>query len=91
MLNENDQGGVNETDRPALARAKKVDLVTLPEDIKGTNCYNCKWISKHKDKDKAMCTHSEVRQYVNGRMCCILWSNEGEYRPFKREKILKGV
>jgi hypothetical protein len=86
MIRDNAQGGVNETDKLALERAKKVDLITLPDDIEGTNCYNCKWISGHKSKNHAMCTHPKVRQFVNERMCCILWTNEGEYRPLKREK-----
>ncbi len=86
MLKENDLGGINETDKPAVERARKADLITLPEDITGTNCYNCKWISAHKKDKGTLCTHPKIRQYVNRRMCCILWSNTGEYRPFKREK-----
>lgn len=86
MLRENDQGGINEMDKPALARAKGVDLITLPDDVEGTNCYNCKWISEYKSDEKGMCTHPEVRQYVNERMCCIEWTNKDEYRPFKRDK-----
>jgi hypothetical protein len=86
MVKENKLGGVNEMDKPALERAKKVDLITLPDDIDGTNCYNCKWISSHKNEYDAMCTHPKVRQYVNERMCCIMWSRTGEYRPFQREK-----
>lgn len=89
MLKENDLGGVNDMDKPALNRAKKVDLITLPEDVEGTNCYNCKWISNYKTDEKGMCTHPEVRQNVNERMCCILWEGKGEYRPFKREKVFE--
>lgn len=85
MLKENELGGINEMDQPALHRAKEVDLITLPASIHGTNCYNCKWISSHRTDEKGMCTHSRVRQYVNGRMCCILWTNPKEYRPFKRK------
>lgn len=85
MLKENELGGINETDKAALERAKEADLVTLPENIPGTNCYNCHWISSYKNEEKGMCTHPRVRQYVNGRMCCILWTNPGEYRPFKRK------
>lgn len=85
MIKINKLGGINETDKMALERAHHVDLVTLPKDVEGTNCYNCKWISSSKSK-MAMCTHPKVRQLVNERMCCILWSHDGEYRPFKREK-----
>jgi len=87
MLKENKLDGVNETDKPALERAKKVDLVTLPKDVEGTNCYNCRWISEYKHEYYAMCTEPRVRQNVNERMCCILWSGKGEYRPFKRKDI----
>lgn len=88
MLKGNKLGGINETDKAALNRAKEVDLITLPKNVEGTNCYNCKWISSHEDEryDASMCTHPKVRQYVNERMCCILWTSSGEYRPFKREK-----
>lgn len=92
MLEENRLGGINEMDKKALDRAKRVDLITLPDEVDGTNCYNCIFISSHKqeedDIDYAMCTHPEVRQYVNERMCCTLWSGKGEFRPFKREKEL---
>lgn len=82
MLKENKLGGINELDKPALERAKKADLVTLPNDVEGTNCYNCKWISKYKEEYKRMCTHPYVRQYVNERMCCAFWDNSGCYRAF---------
>lgn len=89
MLKENKLGGINETDNPALERARKVDLITLPKGVKGTNCYNCQWIASYKNPNDAICTHPKVRQYVNERMCCILWSGKGEYRPFKRDKSLE--
>jgi hypothetical protein len=85
-LEKNDLGGINDHDGEALERAKAVDLITLPQDIKGTNCYNCKWISSDKKSYGAMCKQPKVKQYVNQRMCCILWSSKGEYRPFKRDK-----
>ena len=87
MLKENKLGGVNEHDKTALDRARKVDLVTLPKGVKGTNCFNCKYISAHDNDeyDAAMCINPYVRQYVNERMCCDLWSGVGEYRPFKRK------
>jgi hypothetical protein len=85
-LEKNDQNGVNDTDKDALERAKHADLVTLPEDVKGTNCYNCKWISSDKKAYGSMCKHPKVKQYVNARMCCALWANKGMYQPFKRGK-----
>jgi hypothetical protein len=82
MLTLNKLGGINEKDEPAIKRAREVDLITMPANINGTNCYNCKWISSSKS-DVSMCTQPKVRQLVNSRMCCVLWSNPEEYRPFK--------
>lgn len=88
MIVENDLGGINETDNPALQRAKQADLVTLPEHVEGTNCYNCKWVTANKS-NKSMCTNEKVRQYVNERMCCALWDAKGVYRPFKQDEKYK--
>lgn len=76
-------GGINQEDRGALDRAKRADLVTLPRDVRGTNCFNCKFV-KDKTMGKGFCKHPEVYQYVNERMCCALWSANGIYTPFKR-------
>lgn len=89
MLNINPLGGINETDKPALERAQKADLVTLPRNVKGTNCYNCKWISEYKEKHYAFCKNKSVRQNVNGRMCCALWDAKGTYRPFEQDEKYK--
>jgi len=59
-----------------IKRAKRVDLITLPEDVKGTNCGNCKWINE------GFCTHPEVKMHVNDRMCCAEWDNKGVKRPW---------
>lgn len=84
-LEKNDDNGINDLDKDALDRAKKADLVTLPEDVKGTNCYNCRWISKDKKAYGAMCVNKKVKQYVNARMCCALWDARGVYRPFEKD------
>lgn len=84
-MEKNDLGGINEMDKGALERAKGADLVTLPEDVKGTNCYNCKWISRDKKAYGSMCRHPKVKQYVNSRMCCALWDAKGTYRPFEQD------
>lgn len=86
---KNKLGGVNDTDSKALERAKKSDLVTLPEDVDGTNCYNCKWISQHRRENYSFCTHPSIRQNVNGRMCCVLWDAKGVYRPYKQDERFK--
>lgn len=88
-LEKNDLGGVNDMSNVALVHAKRVDLVTLPESVRGTNCYNCKWISAQKEKDSAFCRNVSVKQYVNNRMCCALWDAKGTYRPFDKEDKYK--
>jgi hypothetical protein len=85
-LERNDLDGINDMDKDALERAKSVDLVTLPKDVKGTNCYNCKWISLNKKPYGSMCKNKKVNQFVNARMCCVLWANKGMYEPFERDK-----
>lgn len=82
---KNKLGGVNDMDPEALERAKKVDLVTFDKDVSGTNCYNCKWI-RNKTSEDGFCVNQKVLQYVNGHMCCALWSGKNEYRPYKRDK-----
>lgn len=84
----NELGGIYTERKEELKRAKEVDLVTLPRDITGTNCFNCKWI-RGKQKYHGYCSHPKVAQDVNNRMCCILWSRTGEYREFSgRDKRL---
>lgn len=85
-LEKNDLGGVNNSDPDAIKRAKDADLVTLPKEVKGTNCYNCQWISSDKKPYGKMCKNPKVKQFVNERMCCALWANKGMYTPFKRNK-----
>lgn len=83
MLNKN--GGVNPSSPEELDRAKKVDLITLPRKVSGTNCFNCKFIKQLDRKDIGFCGHPEVKQLVNSRNCCAKWDAEGTFRPFKTE------
>lgn len=76
MSTLNKNGGVISKTYKELSRAKDVDLITMPKDIDGTNCSNCRFI-----KD-GFCRHPRVKQKVNNRMCCVLWSRPGEYRQF---------
>jgi hypothetical protein len=80
-VKKNSQGGVVPQD---LESAKKVDLITLPEDVPGTNCFNCKWIEKK--GDVGHCKHPKVDQMVNDRNCCSLWDNSGVERPWVTSK-----
>ena len=76
------EGGLDQKDQEEMARAKKADLITLPKDIEGTNCFNCKFV----DKKKGFCNHKEVMQNVTARMCCALWDANGVYRPWQKSK-----
>ncbi len=64
--------------------AKKVDLITLPESVEGTNCFNCLYI-KNDDNKKGFCTHKDIRLNVTKRMCCALWDNKGALRSWEKE------
>lgn len=63
----------------ALSRAKDVDLVTLPENVEGTNCGNCEYVN-HKQK---FCDNPKVLLPVSERMCCALWDAEGTLRAWE--------
>lgn len=88
-LKTNDLGGVNEMGEAALARARKADLVTLPQAVRGTNCSNCKWVVQQREKGHPFCKHPSVKQAVNQRMCCALWDAKGTYRPYPKEEKYK--
>lgn len=80
----NKNGGLEPVENYLISRAKKADLVTLPKDVAGTNCFNCKFIS-NKMKDKGFCRHPQIQMLVNGKMCCALWDATGVIRPFKKD------
>ena len=63
-----------------LERAKKADLITLPEDIEGVNCSNCQFIDL-----KKFCTHPDVMQSVSERMCCSFWNAPGAKREWIKD------
>jgi hypothetical protein len=81
MVKFNELGGIEAQHEDELKRAKKVDLITMPRDIDGTNCFNCKFIRDKKER-VGYCSHKDVSQDVNKRMCCVRWSRTGEYRQF---------
>jgi hypothetical protein len=82
FVHYNDHGGVDAPTEKDLKRAKEVDLITLPKKIRGTNCFNCRFI-RNKMLRHGKCSHPKVDQDVNERMCCVLWSAPGEYRQFQ--------
>jgi len=77
-LKTNSVGGLIPEDKK---KAKHVDLITLPKNVEGTNCFNCKWVMNKKG-DIRHCDHPEVQSFVNKRMCCGKWDNPGAKRDF---------
>lgn len=77
-LKKDKLGGIIPTDKK---KAKHVDLITLPQGMKGTNCFNCKYIEKE-EGGVGWCFHPDVEMHVNERQCCKYWDAEGTYRVF---------
>lgn len=65
----------------AFDRAARADLITLPVDVPGTNCGNCRFF--YGGSAAAQCRHPEVAMPVNARMCCAFWDNSGALRDWK--------
>jgi hypothetical protein len=84
-ININKLGGINDETPAAIKRAHSVDLITLPREVTGTNCYNCRFI-KNKTPNYGYCAHPKVKQHVNERMCCALWDRVGSLRIWKEKK-----
>lgn len=64
-------------DRGAQERARKVDLITLPESLEGTSCGVCRYYQKGE------CLNPEVAQHVAPDMCCNRWDAPGTSRPLQ--------
>ena len=80
-LKKNGQGGFDPQGESQTNKFKKVDLITLPQNVEGTNCSNCRFVG---EKDgKSYCEHKDVHEYVTKRMCCALWDNKGVMRRWK--------
>lgn len=73
------QGG----EEPAIdtEALKTADFITLPQDVPGTNCENCRF-----EKD-GMCQHEKLKgQPVNEHNCCAYWDNEKALRDWKTQE-----
>lgn len=73
-LETNNQGGFTPETDQQLKRFKHADLITLPENVKGTNCGNCSYM-RHQGKI-GFCAHEEIQDYVTERMCCQYWDHK---------------
>lgn len=86
MYGRNKSGGIDPEEKHLIERAKHADLVTLPKDVKGTNCYNCMYVRDKRD-DCGFCTHPKIKMLVDERMCCAFWDNKGVHRSFGKIDI----
>lgn len=55
-----------------LAKAKKSVLITMPDDIEGTNCGNCKFFEK-----EGFCNNEAMMLRVHAKQCCNYWDRKG--------------
>lgn len=78
----NKQGGFEPETEEQKRKWKKIDLITLPEGVSGTNCSNCRYMAS-KGPGVGFCTHKEVLEFVTPRMCCAEWDNKKVKRSWK--------
>ena len=78
---KNSQGGLTPHNAAERKKHKHADLITLPTEIKGTNCGNCSYIKDVK-KGVGYCTHPDLECYVTERMCCSYWNHDKVKRKF---------
>jgi len=78
----NQNGGID-SDRDEWIKARNADLITLPQDVQGTNCGNCQYF-RHMANMSGQCTHPKLGVLVNNRMCCSFWDNSGALRAWKQ-------
>lgn len=76
----NERGGYDYSGEE-LKKAEKADLVTLPENIIGTNCANCKFWDGL-EKKEGYCNHPKIKLPVNERMSCGWWDNADALRQW---------
>lgn len=88
-MNLDPKGGVLYENERDIDVAKSVDLLTMPYNIGGTNCFNCKFLT-NVTKEKGFCSNKNVQLYVNKRQCCALWDNAKSFRIYGHQTdILK--
>ncbi len=80
----NDIGGYDYNENEQKI-AKKVDLITLPKSVEGTNCSNCLYVQiLDAKKGLGFCTHKDILLPVTAKMCCALWNNKDAERSWKK-------
>jgi hypothetical protein len=84
LVTVNEQDGFQYLDREDAKRAVGCDLGTLPLEIQGTNCGNCKYArASVQDRNIIECAHPAVRLPVTARMCCAFWDSIGFKRAWE--------
>ena len=68
-------GGITPLEPKQISRAKDVNLITLPKNIKASACYNCKYSS-----DMGWCKNSGVAQPIEKDYLCHYWDHPGTIR-----------
>ncbi len=79
-LETNQEGGFNPETNKQVKRFKHADLITLPKEVKGTNCGNCSFMKKQ--GKYGFCKHEEIQDWVTDRMCCKYWNHHGVKRSW---------
>lgn len=80
-------GGILPETRDESVRARNADLITLPFDVKGTNCGNCMYFKKSAATsaiEAGFCSNPRVDQIVSSRMCCAVWDSPKAFRSWKK-------
>jgi len=81
----NESGGYEYLEKD-LDRAKKADLIILPDEVEGTNCANCKYVEVlNTKKGLGFCKHPDIQLPVTARMCCALWDNAKVERQWENK------
>lgn len=86
-------GSTGKPGNDEISRARKADLITLPEGVKGTNCGNCQFVKiTNAEQGNGFCTHPLLQQNVTNRMCCIYWDTPGTERVWEQleKKMQRG-
>lgn len=81
----NKQKGIDYNTNTDNKKAKEADLITLPKEVKGTNCSNCKFVKIIDEKHKiGFCEHPKVKLNVTDHMCCKFWDNKDALRSWEK-------
>jgi hypothetical protein len=76
----NAEGGYDPTPEN-MDQFEHADLITLPSNVSGTNCGNCKFLKKI--DDKMTCDHPDLEGIkITDRNCCRYWDHKNVHRAW---------